>query len=171
MKKKLTTEQGITLLELLISMSLIVFLLSGMLNLFFVQLKSWGFGKNRTSTQQVARIAVESIMREIRYGKEITLSGVQSLKITKINGEINTVKLGEGLHDKTLYMTIDNRNAIPSGGIGSNPLTENVVTDLVFTPYPSPDHLQAIGITIEVTDQKTRQKQIIHTVGYPWNQP
>lgn len=169
MKKKINTEQGITLLELLIGMTLVVILLSGMLSLLCTQLKNWTVEKNRTSMQQVVRIAVDTIMREVRYGKELSVPRTQSLRITKPNGEINTFELGEGLHAKTLYMTIDKRNAIPSGGMGTNPITENVVTSLVFTPYSSSSSRQAIGITIEVTEQSTGQKQMLHTVGYPWN--
>ena len=169
MKKYLNTEQGITLLELLIGMVLMVVLLSGMLSLFFVQLKSWTIEKNRTSMQQVVRIAVDVIMREVRYGKEISLLQSQSLRVTKPNGEMITIELGEGLYNKTLYMKTDKSHATPSGGFGTNALTENVVTSLVFTPYPNRDHFQGVGITMEVTDQSTGQRQVLHTVGYPWN--
>ena len=166
MRKFLNTEQGVTLLELLIGMVLSVLVLSGMLNLFFVQIKIWTDEKNATHVQQVAHIAADIIVRELRYGKEISISDNQSLRITKPNGEINVFKLGEGNYKKTLYMTIDK----PSGSFGTNPLTENVVTNLHFNSYLSPEHCQAVGITIKVTDQKTGQGQVIHTVGYPWNQ-
>lgn len=169
MKKYVINEEGITLAELLVGMLLSVLLLSGLLHFFLAQLKNWTLEKNRTSMEQVVRIAVDAMMRDIRYGKELSLPTTHSLQIVKPSGEINKFELGEGLHDKTLYMTIDQRNVMPSGGIGTSPLTENVITGLVFTPYPSSDDIQAVGITIEVTDQSTGQKQALHTAGYSWN--
>lgn len=169
MKKYLTAQQGFTLMELMIGMMLTLILMAGMLSILSINVTTWTLEKNRTSMQQTVRIAVDMIVREIRYAQDISLNSTQSLKITKVNGETNTFQLGGGLHGSTLYMIIDKTKAIPVGGISTNPITENVVTTLLFTPYPSENNVQAIAITLESTDKSTGAKQTIQTAGYPWN--
>lgn len=169
MRKYLRSERGFTLIELIIYMTVTVILLSGMLSLFSAALTIWTVEKSRTSMQQTARIAVDKVMRELRYAKELSLNSAHSLRITKLSGETDTFQLGGGLHESTLYMIIDKTRAIPAGGMSTNPITENVVTNLRFTPYPDTNNIQAIGISLEVTDQSTGQQQTIHTAGYPWN--
>jgi len=169
MKKHLRSEQGFTLLEVMIGISLMMVLLPGMLNLFSTSINIWNIENNHTNMQQSVRIAVDKIIRNIRIAQGINLNHPQSLTVTKLNGETNTFQLGGGLHEKTLYMIIDKTQAIPLGGISTNPLTENVVTDLVFAPYPDSANIQAVTITLEVTDNSTGEKQTIQTAGYPWN--
>lgn len=169
MSKHLTSEGGFTHIELIIGMTVTVLLLSGMFHLFSTSLSIWTVEKSRTSMQQVARMAVDKVVREIRYAQEISLTTTQGLRITKVSGEINTFQLGGGQHGSTLYMTIDKTRTLPAGGISTNPITENIVTSLLFTPYPESANIQAMGITLEVTDPNTGQHQRIHTVCYPWN--
>lgn len=171
MKNHLKSSQGFTLLELVIGITLTMILLPGMLNLFSTSITIWNIEKNRTPLQQTARIALDRVMAELRYAQDISLIHTQSLKITKLNGETNTFQLGEGLHGNTLYMNIDKRSVLPAGGISSNPLTENIVTNLIFTPYPQANNVQAVGITLEVTNSSTGEKQLIQTAGCPWNKP
>jgi len=169
MRRYLVSERGFTLLELMIGMTCTIILLSGMLSLLSTSLTIWTVEKSRTSMQQTARIAVDKVMRELRYAKALNLTNSQSLTITKLSGEINTFQLGGGLHGSTLYMIIDKTGTIPAGGISTNPITENVVTNLLFTLYPERASRQAITITLEVTDPSTGQQQTLHTAGYPWN--
>ena len=171
MKKKLTSQQGFTLLELILGMTLTLLLLTGLFSLFSASITIWNTEKSRTNLQQTVRFAVDRVMREIRYAQDIHVNHAKSLTITKLNGETNTFQLGEGLHGNTLYMVINKTKAIPAGGISTNPLTENVVTNLVFTPYFQGTSIQAVGIALEVTSNSTGQKQMIDTVGCPWNKP
>ena len=169
MKYNIKSEQGFTLLELLLSMALTVLLLSGMLSLFATSLHIWAIEKNRTSMQQTARIATAKIVSEIRYARSISLNNTKSLKVTKLNGEIITFQLGGDLRERTLYMLIDKSMVKPWGGASTNPITENVVTNLHFTPYPQSGKTQAVGISIEVTDSITGEAQVLQTSGYSWN--
>ena len=169
MRKYVITEHGFSLIELMIYMTITVLLLSGMLSLLSSSLRIWTVEKSRTNMQQTARIAVDKIISEIRYAKELRLTNRNSLRITKVSGEINTFQLGGGLHENTLYMLIDKTRVIPAGGISTNPITENVVTNLLFTPYPEMSNIQAVAITLQTTDPSTGQQQTIETAGYPWN--
>lgn len=168
--KSVTLQRGFMLIELMICITLAILLLSGMFRLFSTNLTIWTKENHHSAIEQTARIAIDKIMREIRYARSIRLNDTNSLTIIKISGEINTFQLGSGTHAKTLYMIIDKTAAIPAGGISANPITENIVTSLLFTPYPEAVTIQAVGITIEVTDQSTGEKQTFNTAGYFWNQ-
>jgi prepilin-type N-terminal cleavage/methylation domain-containing protein len=168
-QKYFTTQHGLTLIELIIGMSLMLTLLTGIIDLFSGSIKVWISGKNQTYIQQTARIAMDTIVREVRYAHQITFKSTSSLVVTKENGQRNTLQLGGGLNSRTLYIIIDKTKVIPAGGISSNPITENVVTDLQFTPYPQNENFKAVLITLEVTDESTGRKKLIHTACYPLN--
>jgi Tfp pilus assembly protein PilW len=169
MRNQSTSQQGFMLAELAISISLILMLLACFINLFSTALKIWTFDNTRSHQQQTASIAVDAMVREIRFAKRITFNSNSSLMITKVNGEMNTFQLGGGLNSKTLYLIIDKTKAIPAGGISSNPITENVVTDLQFKPHPNTG--KAVTIFLVVTDKNTGETQTIHTACYALNAP
>jgi prepilin-type N-terminal cleavage/methylation domain-containing protein len=168
-QKYFTTQHGLTLIELIIGMSLMLILLTGIIDLFSGSIKVWISGRNQTYIQQTARIAMDTIVREVRYAHQITLKNTSSLIVTKENGQSNTLQLGGGLNSKTLYIIIDKTKAMPAGGISSNPITENVVTNLQFTPYPQNETFKAVLITLEVTDESTGERKLLHTACYPLN--
>lgn len=169
MRKSGGDQGGFTLIELLVGSILMVILLAGMVTLFAASLRIWTVEKNSTNLEQTARIAVDKIMGEVRYGKTLLLNNAHSLQVIKPSGEINTFQLGREPYDKTLYVIIDKEHAISTGGTSRNPITENVVTSLVFTSYPSLATCKAVIITLEVTDPFTGRQYRIHTAGYPWN--
>jgi len=167
MKKYLKKQQGLTLIELVIAMTITLILLSGLSSVLSVSLTTWRLEKSRMAMVQTARMAVDRVMREVCYAQQLTVSNPRSLTITKIDGEINTFELGGGLHGNTLYMIID--KTASGGGIATSPLTENNVTELHFTPF-SQYGTQAIIMTLIVKDKNTGVEQELHTAGYPWNQ-
>jgi len=169
MNNDLKQQQGFTLIEVITGVTLTVILLSGMLSILSTSLITWTLEKKRINIQQTAGFAMDTIMRELRYAQDIQLTNPQSLLITKLNGETITFRLGGGLHANTLYMVIDKMNAIPAGGSSANPITENIVTNLQFAPYPQSNSPTAVAITIEVASPNTGHKQTLHTVGYPLN--
>ncbi len=164
-----TTQHGLTLIELVIGMSLILMLLTSILSLFSGSIKIWISSKNQTQIQQTARIALDTIVREVRFAHQITFKNMSSLVILKETGQSNTLQLGGGLHAKTLYIIIDKSKAIPAGGISSNPVTENVISNLQFTPYPQNGTSKAVLITLEIIDESTGEKKLMHTACYPLN--
>lgn len=170
MKQKYFTKQhGLTLIELVIGMSLTLMLLTGIMNLFTGSMKIWMLEKNQTYLQQVARIAIDTVVREVKFAQKVTFKNTSSLIVLKGNGEINTLQLGGGLHSKTLYIIIDKTKVLPAGGISSNPVTENIVTNLQFTPYPQSGVCRAVLITVEVTDESTGGKVQIDTACFLLN--
>ncbi|AIF51788.1 PilW family protein [Pelosinus sp. UFO1] len=168
-KAYLTAQDGLTLVELLISITLMLTLLSGIADLFSESLRLWIFNRNQENIQQTARLAMDSIAREIRYAQQITFKNKSSLLITKPSGENNTFQLGGGTHSKTIYIIIDKTKTKPAGGISSNPITENFVTNLDFLAYPESENPKAVMITLETTDENTGEKKLLHTACYPLN--
>lgn len=139
--KRLTEQWGITLPEVVVSILLMTIIISSMINLFSQSLLIWTAKKNAVTIEESARIAIDTMVREIRYSQKIHLNHCGSLQITKLNGEMNTFQLGSGSHANTLYIQIDKHNAIPAGSISTNPITENIITTLLFTPYPDADNM------------------------------
>ena len=156
------------LVEVVVSFLLMMLILSCMVHLFSQSLGVWTITKNEMYLEETARIAVDTMVREIRYAKSLKLNS-NALQITQLNGEQNTFQLGSGFYGKTLYRTINKQGATPIGGISTNPITENVVSTLSFAPYPDSENLQAILITLEVINIQNGKKYTIHTAGYPWN--
>jgi prepilin-type N-terminal cleavage/methylation domain-containing protein len=165
-RKYFVAQHGLTLIELVIGMALILCLLSGIVGLFSGSLKVWLFGKQQSHLNQTARIAMDSIVKEIRYAQQITLKNTSSLVVRKVNGEIRTLQLGEGLHSKTLYVIIDKTKAIPPGGISSSPITENLVTNLQFVQR---GNSKAVLVTLEVINESTGERRLLRTACYPLN--
>jgi type II secretory pathway pseudopilin PulG len=168
-KKYFTTQHGLTLIELIIGITLMLLVLHCTVDLFSGSIKVWIYCKNQSHIQQTARIAMDTIVREIRYARQITFKNTSSLIITKKNGEIKTLQLGGGLHSRTLYLITDKTKAVPPGGISTNPITENLVTNLQFTPCSQSENNKAVLITVEITDESTRKKNVLHTACYPLN--
>lgn len=168
-KAYLTVQDGLTLIELLISITLMLILISGIADLFSESLRLWIFNRNQENIQQTARLAIDSMAREIRYAQQITFKNKSSLLITKPSGEKNTFQLGGGTHSKTIYIIIDKTKTTSAGGISSNPITENFVTNLEFLAYPENENPKAVMINLETNDENTGEKKILHTACYPLN--
>lgn len=169
MKNKYISEQGFMLAELVIGVSLIVILLSCFINLLSTSLKIWAFDKSHSNLQQAASIGVDAMTREIRYAKTITFNSKSSIRITKLDGEVNTFHLGGGLYSQTLYFIIDKTRATPAGGVSASPITENIVTELQFSPHP--ESAKAVIIVLAVTDSKTGKIHKVRTACYALNMP
>jgi prepilin-type N-terminal cleavage/methylation domain-containing protein len=169
MKQYVHCKCGFTLIELLVTMLITLILLSGMVTFFSQCVKGWTSEKTGTRVEQTSRIAMDAILAKIRYAHSIKLNNEHSLTVFQPSGEINTFQLGNDLHENTLYIIINKQHMIPAEGYSTNPITENIVTSLVFTPYPDPFYFQAIIITLVVTDPLTGKHQTLHTAGYPWN--
>ncbi len=140
-------QTGFTLVELLVGMALTTLLMGALFSFLFVSLKSWQFGSSQSTVQQTARISLDSMVRELRYAKAIsvpTTSGTVNT-ITFTNGrnppDVVTYRLStsSGANPRTLYRSVN--------GV-DNPLSENTVTALTFTVTQP----RIIAISITVTD-------------------
>lgn len=68
MFKQRMTQTGVTLVELLVWMSLSALLLAAVGGIFFSTTKSWLYGNAQYDVQQAARITLNTMINDLRYG-------------------------------------------------------------------------------------------------------
>lgn len=90
MKRIRFNQQGFTLAELILGMSLTVLLLSGIGTLLSVNIQSWLNGSSRTEVQQTARYAMDMMVRELRYAKNFTSESAYSNKYSVLFNDTST---------------------------------------------------------------------------------
>lgn len=78
---KIQNQSGFSLVELLVAMGLLVILLAGVFGILSVSVSSWMQGSSKTEVQQVARQAMDAMVREIQYASSITRNNAASLTI------------------------------------------------------------------------------------------
>ncbi len=66
-------ETGFTLIELLITLSIIGFVITAIYSFYLAGLSGWQRAIDQTEYQQSARIAMDKIVRELTFAKEISL--------------------------------------------------------------------------------------------------
>ncbi len=66
-------EAGFTLIELLITLSIIGFVITAVYCFYLVGLSGWHRALDQTEYQQSVRIAMDKIVRELTYAKDISL--------------------------------------------------------------------------------------------------
>jgi prepilin-type N-terminal cleavage/methylation domain-containing protein len=158
---KRPARDGFTLVELLIGLMLTAILFQALLPLLSTSLLSWRNSVSRISTHQTARMAMESMTRELRFASAISAplpdqraSRIRFLKPDD-TGKIQTLifQLGSssGQNTQTLY------RIHPPGQ--PNPLTENVISELSFQFQPP----RLVVVSLTVTDSGTKVSDTIAT--------
>ncbi|WP_371371396.1 PilW family protein [Sporomusa aerivorans] len=79
MKSILNRQSGVSLVELVIALMLIVLLLPASLGLLTTALSAWKAGISRSEVQQTARFALDSMVRNLRYGDTYMLESNKSI--------------------------------------------------------------------------------------------
>ena len=158
---KIQKQSGFSLVELLVAMSLLVLLLAGVFGILSVSVTSWVQGSSKTEVQQVARQAVDTMVREIQYANSIALNSATSLTVSTVQAGTN----------KTINYYLDTASSpriiYRNDGGGARPLTGgstvNVsISSLTFTLFPTSGTARAVEIRITAVDlaKPTNQVQI-----------
>jgi type II secretory pathway pseudopilin PulG len=156
MNNTLANNNGMTLIELVIGMALTTMLIAVFVNNLSTSLIAWQAGKTRSEVESTARLAFDSITREIRYANNLHLDSKSSITITKhnfANGKIQekiTFRYGSK-ESRAIYKITD--KTASGGGIGTNPLTPAVVKNLEFEYDPIVDSNE-VTIIIQAADYK-----------------
>ncbi|MBW6464787.1 MAG: prepilin-type N-terminal cleavage/methylation domain-containing protein [Bacillota bacterium] len=66
-------EKGLTLIELLVTFAILGFILAATYSFYFAGLNSWHRSIDRIDCSQNARIAMDKMIRELRYASEIAI--------------------------------------------------------------------------------------------------
>lgn len=155
-KNVIGNKNGMTLIELVIGMALTTLLMAVIASNLATALNVWKAGKNRSEVESTARLAIDSITREIRYANKLQLNSKSSITITKNNSTTNktqekiTFRYGSS-DSRTIYKITDKTTS--GGGIGTNPLTPAIIKNLEFEYEPTVDR-NTVSIVIQATDYK-----------------
>lgn len=66
-------EKGLTIIELLVTFAIMGFIIAAIYSFYFAGLNSWQRSVDRIDYSQNARIAMDKMIRELRYASEITI--------------------------------------------------------------------------------------------------
>ncbi|WP_425060709.1 hypothetical protein SCACP_14520 [Sporomusa carbonis] len=113
-------QRGFTLVELMVGMTLTVLLMTAVFGLLFTSLRSWQNGKSHAEIQQAARIATDTIARNVRYAYTVSSSDGKTLRLTTDPAGANTVVFGVDPTTKALCITQGNGTPQPLAGNGMN---------------------------------------------------
>ncbi|VBB06874.1 Hypothetical protein LUCI_2111 [Lucifera butyrica] len=125
MKRVVQTQSGIMLVELLVGLLIGTLLLSAAVSILSTSVTVWQTGISRADLQETARIAVDTIIRDLRYATSVTLNSATGT-ITIIRPDGDTVIYGVNSKTQTLCQTINNGSSLPFAGNGVNNQPGNI---------------------------------------------
>ncbi|QJW45338.1 hypothetical protein HA075_05755 [bacterium BFN5] len=167
-KRRLVAQEGVTLIELLLSLALTVLLLQVTVQVLGITLTEWQIKTSRTELQQNARFAVDSIVRDLQYAKSITINGTKQLSFLSDKYTHNAPQVTYTYDTAAKPYAIrrnknDGSGAQPvAGGSLTSPITISscTFTSLVNNSLGKP---KTIHIALTATDTNTGQQFSIET--------
>ena len=159
-------QQGFTLAELIIGMSLTVLLLTGIGTLLSVNVQSWLTGSSRTEVQQTARYAMDMMVRELRYAKTFTGSS-HSLSFIDAKPPNNQYRYYLNTTNHILYREpiSPTGTAQPVTGVNVNGSTTVVINKANETLFEVLDN-NTVVITLTATDTVRNESYTLRSVIY-----
>lgn len=161
MKKYGVAQQGFTLVELLVSMSVMIILLAALFSLLSNSLLAYQINSHRSEVQQTARIATDMVAREFKLANSITSVNDTSVTFTvpgASGDDIITIFLGNS--DGILYIRRNSAGGQPITGANNVIITQNKP---VFTVTGN-NHILQINITAQYVGDNTATATITTSV-------
>lgn len=159
-----------TLIELILGLMLTMLLLSGIFGLLTTSIGAWRAGSSRSELQQTARFAVDSMVRDLRYGDNFVLESNTSITYRNIkpgNQYGNTYRYHVSTNDHILYKTGIHPPSF------SQPVTGNNITgaskivinpdDQVIFTQPDLNNPNIIAITLKAKDTLTGHSFVLYS--------
>lgn len=156
---KKQSQQGFSLIELLVAMGLMVLLLAAISGVLSVSVNSWLQGSSKTEVQQVARQALDTMAREIQFASSITRHSETSITFTTVQaGSVRTINyyLDTSASPQVIYRN-DGSGARPLTGGSNIPVSISV---LRFTLFPASGTARAVEIKMTAVDLNRPANQI-----------
>ena len=156
---KKQSQQGFSLIELLVAMGLMVLLLAAISGVLSVSVNSWLQGSSKTEVQQVARQALDMMAREIQFASSITRNSETSITFTTVQaGSVRTINyyLDTSASPQVIYRN-DGSGARPLTGGSNIPVSISV---LRFTLFPASGTARAVEIKMTAVDLNRPANQI-----------
>jgi len=116
-------NSGMTLIELIVSLGIMVMILAAILSFYWAGIKSWFISENQMEVLQNARIALEWISRDLKMAVECNILSSQKLSIKTYSG------------DEIVYEKVGNQLLIVKNG--NNVLLADYIDVLNFTQNPN----------------------------------
>jgi type II secretory pathway pseudopilin PulG len=113
---------GMTLIELMVSIGIMVMILTVIFGFYSAGIKSWLISENQMEVQQNARTAFDWICRDLKVAKEYEILSQESLSITPYKG------------DRTIYQKVGKQLIMDKDG-NQTPVAD-YIDDLRFEQMP-----------------------------------
>ncbi|SMD06549.1 PilW family protein [Sporomusa malonica] len=117
MRRCLVNQQGITLVEIVTGLSIIMIMMSAIVPMLATSLKAYQVGRARADIQQTARLAVERIAHSVRYAKNVSVVNNGGSLILK-DGDGSNVTYNVSSDTKALCIAINGGSPQPFAGDG-----------------------------------------------------
>lgn len=155
-------QAGFTLLEVLISLTITVVLLAALIPLFATSLALWRTSGSQSEVQQTARFAVDSMVRDLKYGSDIRKVNDNELSFIDAQGRRSGYRLSTSSH--ILYNLLSNDKPQPVTGAN----IQAAANVLVYGDYGSAKALfhvqeQTVYLYLTAVDTVTGQSFTVHT--------
>lgn len=133
MKRYWVGHQGSTLVELIVSLTIFLLVLSAIVPLLSISIQACQTGRSRADIQQTSRLAIERLSNTIRYATSVTVQdNGNSLLVRDGNGSSN--KFSVNADTRALCQTIGSGTALPFAGDGFGKTAGRVII------IPNPDN-------------------------------
>ncbi|OPL11142.1 MAG: hypothetical protein AVO34_03360 [Firmicutes bacterium ML8_F2] len=155
------TEKGFTLIEVVVTLTLLGLVLTALYSFYFFGLQSWQRGIDQTEMQQSARIAMDTMIRELQKAEEFSLHKDNSEIRFHVPGDSRTMRF-RLLNDELVW------ESYPSGSIGyfHNKVALGI-KELSFTNQGNLINLTLTAGTGEVSVRLSSSIRPRNTYSYP----
>jgi len=150
-----SNNKGFSLVELLVSISLMILIFNIIMNMFFFMMRVWYNDNRMIELQQEARFSVDSIVRDIAYAKSFQIYSDRFEVITDVDNKPNV---------KIVYQL--NKNAIQCRLMRDNqPVTGETIIGKISIVSLSFEALspKTVLIKMNIIDTETKQTFSIDT--------
>lgn len=151
----LRNNKGFSLVELLVSISLMILLFNIIVNMFFFMMRVWYNDNRMIELQQEARFSVDSITRDIAYAKSFQIYSDRFEMITDVDNKPN-VKIVYQLNNNTSQCRLMRDNQPVTGETITGKISIVSLSFEAFNP-------KTVLIKMSFIDTETKQTFSIDT--------
>lgn len=162
MTKSTPKQAGFTLVEVMIWLTVTGLLFAGLVPLFSTSIVSWHRSSSQNEVQQTARFAIDSMVRDLKFGSSILKVNDNELSFIDSQGRQSGYRLNTTNH--ILYNLLSNNNPQPVTGVNIQKST-NV---LIYGDFEVSKALfdvqgQTVFLALRAVDAVTGQSITVHT--------
>lgn len=151
--KGLLKQDGFTLVELMVGITIMGILMAALFGLLIQSLKSWNANSHLTEVQQTARFAVDAIVKDAQYAKQIVITNENDITLIKLEGTtLHTLHYYLDTNDNILRCQTDKGVGQPV--TGGNYFIATNVQPSIFSSLAenSKGEVRTLGIDLTMQD-------------------